>query len=488
MTMTLAELLGRPDAPATLIGGLASDSRRVRSGDVFFAYRGSAYDGHEYASDAVTAGAVAVVSERRVAVDVPNVVMAGVGRRIGGFARRFFGAPSSELNVVGVTGTNGKTTVAYNVARVAGTTGYMGTLGWGSPPSLCAADMTTADPISLIARLRALKRQGLDAVALEVSSHALDQGRVDAVDFAVGVFTNLGRDHLDYHGSVARYGAAKAKLFERSLSLGAVVNADDALGRSIMADLPSGTSPVSFGVDADVRWDGIVYGPDGLAGRWRTPWGEDAFSLPHFYGSFSIYNAAATLASCCLLGMPQAEVVDAMRALDAVPGRMQPVARSPRVFVDYAHTPDALDAALQAVRSHVVGGGRVILVFGCGGDRDRGKRALMAQAAERGADLVIATSDNPRTESPERILDDVAAGFRAPHQLLRIADRRRAIAAGLRHARTDDVVLLAGKGHERYQEIGGERVPFSDVAVVKNLVAQQRNEEATPPNGHGNAT
>ncbi|MCY3813670.1 MAG: UDP-N-acetylmuramoyl-L-alanyl-D-glutamate--2,6-diaminopimelate ligase [Gammaproteobacteria bacterium] len=470
MRMTLAELLGRPDAPPTVIGGLASDSRRVRSGDVFFAYRGRTYDGHEYASDAVAAGAVAVVSERPVSVDVPNVVMDGVGARIGDFARRFFEAPSGELHVVGVTGTNGKTTVAYNVARVAGTAGYMGTLGWGSPSALCPADMTTADPITLFARLRALERQGLNAVALEVSSHALDQGRVDAVDFAVGVFTNLGRDHLDYHGSVARYGAAKAKLFERSLSLGAVVNADDAFGRSILADLPSGARAVSIGVDAEVRWDGITYGPDGISGRWRTPWGENAFSLQHFYGTFSVYNAAATLAACCLLGMPQADVVDAMRTLDAVPGRMQLVAGSPRVVVDYAHTPDALDAALQAVRSHVAGGGRVILVFGCGGDRDRGKRALMAQAAERGADLVIATSDNPRTESPERILDDVAAGFRVPQQLVRIADRRQAIATALRRARTGDVVLLAGKGHERHQEIGGERVPLSDVAVVKNLV------------------
>ena len=471
--MTLAELLGRPNVPAIVIGGLASDSRRVRPGEVFFAYRGSTHDGHEFALDAVAAGAVAVVSERPLAVDVPNVVMDGVGRRIGGFARRFFGAPSSEIDVVGITGTNGKTTVAYNVARVAGTGGYMGTLGWGAPPSLCAADMTTADPITLLARLRALERQGLEAVALEVSSHALDQGRVDAVDFAVGVFTNLGRDHLDYHGSIARYGAAKAKLFERSLRLGAVVNADDALGRSIMADLPGATAVVSFGVDADVRWEGITYGPAGIAGRWRTPWGEDAFSLPHFYGPFSVYNAAATLATCCLLGMPQADVVDAMKALDAVPGRMQLVAESPRVVVDYAHTPDALHAALQAVRSHVAGAGRVIVVFGCGGDRDRGKRALMAEAAERGADLVVATSDNPRTEPPERILDDVAAGFRAPQQLMRIADRRRAIVTAVGLARSEDVVLLAGKGHERYQEVGGERVPFSDAAVVKSLVGEE---------------
>lgn len=472
-TMDLRELLHEEGVPALTVSGIASDSRRVAPGHLYVARRGNVFDGHDFVSAAVEAGAVAVVSERPVETGVANIVVPGIAGELGALGARFYGEPSRATDVVGVTGTNGKTTVAYNVACVAGTTAYMGTLGWGSPPSLCTADMTTADPITLLARLRALKHRGLNAVALEVSSHALDQGRVDAVDFAVGVFTNLGRDHLDYHGSVARYGAAKAKLFERSLALGAVVNADDALGRSIMADLPSGTSAVSFGVDADVRWDGITYGPDGIAGRWRTPWGENAFTLPHFYGPFSVYNAAATLATCCLLGMPQAEVVDAMKTLHAVPGRMQLVARTPRVIVDYAHTPDALDAALQAVRSHVADGGRVILVFGCGGDRDRGKRAPMAQAAERGADLVIATSDNPRTESPERILDDVAAGFRAPQQLLRIADRGQAIATALRHAQPGDVVLLAGKGHERYQEVGGERVPLSDVAVVKSLLGAE---------------
>ena len=474
---TLAELLDEPTAPKTTIGGLASDSRRVRPGDVFFAYRGSTFDGHAFAADAVAAGAVAVVSERPLAVGVPNVVVSGLGRRIGGFARRFFGAPEPGFALVGVTGTNGKTTVAYNVARVATATGrvatatgYLGTLGWGLPDALCAADMTTADPIALHGRLHGLARQGCEAAALEVSSHALDQGRVDAVDFAVGVLTNLGRDHLDYHGTLARYGAAKSRLFERPLARGAVVNADDALGRSILAKLPAGTRAVSYGVGADVSWTDVAYTSQGIDGRWATPWGACRFSLPHFYGEFSIYNAAATLAACCLLGMSPARVAEAMAELDAVPGRMQPVSAAPRVLVDYAHTPDALDAALRAVRQHVKGTGRIILVFGCGGDRDAGKRAPMARAAERGADLVIATSDNPRTESPERILDDLAAGFRVPGEVLRVVDRAEAIAVAVDRAGGEDVVLIAGKGHERYQDIGGVRHPFNDADMVRNLV------------------
>ena len=470
MSMTLADLLDDPTAPATAIGGLASDSRRVRPGDVFFAYRGGTLDGHEFAADAVAAGAAAVVSERPLAVGVPNAVVAGLGRRIGGFARRFFGAPAPGFDVAGVTGTNGKTTVAYNVARVSAATGYLGTLGWGLPGALCAADMTTADPIALHGRLRGLASQGCEAAALEVSSHALDQGRVDAVDFAVGVFTNLGRDHLDYHGTLARYGAAKSRLFERPLVRGAVVNADDALGRSILSRLPAETKAVSYGASADVSWEDVDYTPRGAVGRWATPWGASAFALPHYYGAFSVYNAAATLATCCLLGVPLAQVVEAMERLEFVPGRMQPVAASPLVLVDYAHTPDALEAALRAVRVHVEGAGRVILVFGCGGDRDRGKRVPMAEAAERGADLVIATSDNPRTESPERILDDMAAGFRAPRQVVRIVDRAEAIAEALGRADGDDVVLIAGKGHERYQDIGGARTPFDDADIVADLV------------------
>ena len=469
MKLTLPQLLDESRVPPVEVTGLASDSRRVRPGDVFFAYRGSAFDGHRFAGAAVSAGAVAIVSERPVDAGVPNVVVAGLGRRIGEFANRFFAEPSRELDVVGVTGTNGKTTVAYNIARVADDTGYSGTLGWGRPPSLCESGMTTSDPITLQKRLRALAASGCRRATLEVSSHALDQGRAEAVTFAVAVFTNLSRDHLDYHGSMARYGAAKQKLFARSLA-SAVVNVDDALGRTIVDTLPNATEVFAVGAKAAVRWTDVVYGHDGIRGLWHTPWGRRPFALPAFFGEFSVYNAALTLAACCSLGTSLADAVDAMAMMPAVPGRMQVVSRSPLAVVDYAHTPDGLRAALAAARGHLASAGRVIVVFGCGGERDRGKRAAMAEAAEAGADLVVATSDNPRSEDPERILDDIVAGFRSPSQSLRIPDRGRAIAAALARAGSDDVVLVAGKGHERTQEIGGERISFSDAEAIRTAL------------------
>ena len=466
---SLRWLLDDEHAPAVVVAGLASDSRRVRRGDCFIAYRGATFDGHDFAAAAVAAGAVAVISERPVEVGVANAVVAGVGRRLGDLARRFHGHPSAELAVVGITGTNGKTTVAYQIASAMNDAAYVGTLGWGSPPALCPSLLTTADPLSLQAQLRALKERGAEVVALEASSHALDQGRVDAVDFAVGVFTNLSRDHLDYHGTMQRYAAAKRRLFERALRVG-VVNVDDAVGRAIADRLPAGMDCVEVGRKAALRWTEVSYHAAGLEGTWITPWGRERFSLPGLFGAFSLYNAACTVGACCALDMPLVDVVAAMAQLPGVPGRMQLVARAPTVAVDYAHTPDGLRAVLAAARAHLAARGKVIVVFGCGGERDRGKRAQMAQAAEAGADLVIATSDNPRGEDPERILDDVAAGFRRPAAALRISDRRHAIATALECAGAGDIVVLAGKGHEQFQDIGGCKVPFSDAAVVREIL------------------
>ena len=473
---SLRWLLDDSSAPDVAITGIAGDSRRVRPGDAFIAYRGGAFDGHDFAAQAVAAGAVAVLSERPVQVGVANVVVADVGRRLGALGRRFHRHPSRELAVIGVTGTNGKTTVAYQIARLMVGGAYIGTLGWGQPPTLCASALTTADPLSLQAQLRTLKDRGAGVAALETSSHALDQGRVDGVDFAAGVFTNLSRDHLDYHGTMRRYAAAKRRLFERELRIG-VVNVDDELGRVIADDMPPGTECVEVGGQAALRWANVSYQAAGLEGTWVTPWGRAEFSLPGFFGEFSIYNAACALGACCAMDMPLADVVAAMARLSGVPGRMQLVARSPTVAVDYAHTPDGLRAVLGAARAHLDADGRlggrprrVIVVFGCGGDRDRGKRAQMGQVAEAGAELVIATSDNPRSEDPERILDDIAAGFRTKASALRISDRREAIAAALECAAVDDIVVLAGKGHEQYQEIGGHRMPYSDAAVVREML------------------
>lgn len=471
-TLSLRRLLADdavPDAtPDATIGGVACDSRLVRPGDLFVALRGAAFDGHDFAADAVAGGAVAVVSERPLALSVPNVVVADAGARVGAWGRRFFGAPSSELAVIGVTGTNGKTTVARHIAGLVERGGYMGTLGWGMGAATRPSARTTADAVTVQARLRALKDRGAALVALEASSHALRQGRVDAVDFAGAVFTNLTRDHLDYHGTMREYGDAKRRLFKRPLDF-AVVNVDDALGREIAAALPAGVESVGYGRDAAVRWSDLRYSRAGVAGVLRTPWGNGEFALPGFFGEFSVYNAAAAVAASCATGVPLAAALTRLRRMSPVAGRMQQVWSSPRVLVDFAHTPDALRAALAAARSHLAEGARLVVAFGCGGERDRGKRPLMARAAEAGADIVVATSDNPRGEDAGRILHDVMAGFQAPGKVLRIPDRRAAIAAAVRCADKDDIVLLAGKGHERYQELGARKLPFDEAAIVREL-------------------
>ena len=468
--MSLKQLLDDAAAPPVRVRGIADDSRRVRPGDLFVARRGAAFDGHEFASAAVAAGAAAVVSERPLDVGVPNVVVPDAGKRLGSLARRFYGAPSAGVAVVGVTGTNGKTTVAHHIARLCDAGGYIGTLGWGVPSCLHRSALTTADPISLQAWLRALGDRGVQVVALEASSHALHQGRVDAVDFAGAVFTNLTRDHLDYHGSMREYAFAKRRLFDRPLRF-MVVNTDDALGEEIARQGRAGTRIVTVGRDGDVRWRKLRMDTAGIRGHWQTPWGEAPFTLAGYFGAFSASNAALALAAACVLGAKFHDVVAKLALLPPVPGRMQQVHAAPTVLVDFAHTPDALRTVLAAARGHLRPNGRLIVLFGCGGNRDRGKRPLMARAAEQGADVVIATSDNPRSEDPDRILDDVMRGFASPDRVLRAPDRRKAIAAALDGARSDDIVVLAGKGHETYQEVDGRRVLFDDAALARGHFA-----------------
>ena len=486
-SMPLRELLNDDAAPVATIGGISSDSRRLRPGDLFVAVRGNAFDGHDFVADAVAAGAAAVVSERPVPAGVPGFVLPGLATRLGELASRFYAAPSDQLAVVGVTGTNGKTTVAHHVAGIADACGrgggYIGTLGWGRLGALQPTTLTTTDAVALQAHLRGLVDGDAGVVGLEVSSHALAQGRVDDVRFDVAVFTNLSRDHLDYHGSMPCYAAAKRRLFEREVPV-AVVNVDDPVGRDIAENSPAPQAAYSFGVQGSVRWANTEFRRDGIAGCWQTPWGSRNFLLSGLYGEFSLYNAAAALTACCALELPLRDVVDAMAKLPSVPGRMQRIAEAPAVFVDYAHTPDALAAALSAAQAHGAGG-RILAVFGCGGERDRGKRPAMAAVAEAGADVVFVTSDNPRNESPQRIIDDVMAGFRAPAAVHRIVDRREAIAAALAAAGPQDVVLLAGKGHERTQDAGGSKQPFDDAEVARALLAQAHREakDSSQPRG-----
>jgi UDP-N-acetylmuramoyl-L-alanyl-D-glutamate--2,6-diaminopimelate ligase len=438
---------------------------------VFLAVAGTGSDGHEFADAAVTAGAVAVLAEHPVKLqsNVAVVVVPDLGNRRGEIAARFHGYPSNSLYCVGITGTNGKTSVACHVAELASglgqSAGYIGTIGWGRMEQLEAATLTTESAVTTQKRLAAIRAAGAVWVAMEVSSHALAQARVCAVDFDVGVFTNLSRDHLDYHGDLASYGAAKAKLFE-SVKM-AVVNSDDAFGRELAQHLRS-IPVVTYGASGDVRWRDLEFSAGGVRGTWETPWGNSEFSLP-LYGEFSVANMAAAICVLCQAGLPFIKVLEAAEQVTPVAGRMEFFRGSRDVVVDFAHTPDALEKMLEALRPHVTG--RLVCVFGCGGDRDPGKRPLMAHAAEQHADVVWLTSDNPRSEDPEVILQEMRAGLSDATEVHVCVDRRQAIELAIGQADAADLVVVAGKGHEDYQEIAGRRLAFSDREIVQRLVS-----------------
>jgi UDP-N-acetylmuramoyl-L-alanyl-D-glutamate--2,6-diaminopimelate ligase len=390
-------------------------------------------------------------------------------------AATFFDEPARELTLAGVTGTNGKTTTVgmlrHLLEDTPGSTASIGTLGvlvgGDGTPLDGGSGLTTPGPVELQRVLRALRERGVSAVAIETSSHALHQRRIEGLEFAAAVFTNLTRDHLDYHGTMEAYFAAKALLVGQLAPDGiAVVNSDD----PAWAELPPAPRTVRFGLgaDADVRASDVSCMPTGS--RFRLALGGEtrAVALP-LLGDFNVANALAAAACAWALGVPGDDIVARLASMPQVPGRLEIVHERPTVLRDYAHTPDALERAIHAVRPFVVG--RLIVVFGCGGDRDRGKRPVMGRIAAERADLAIVTSDNPRTEDPERILDDVEAGMGGVHHE-RIEDRRDAIARALELAAPDDIVLLAGKGHETYQVRGTTRLPFDERRIVAEIISQ----------------
>jgi UDP-N-acetylmuramoyl-L-alanyl-D-glutamate--2,6-diaminopimelate ligase len=480
----LAELLPWPDAPAVTVTGVSCDSRTVRPGDLFLACRGSEHDGRAFISAAVRAGAVAVVADAGVAaVDrpagVPLLEVDGLAARLGPIASRFFDDPSRGLSVVGVTGTNGKTTVSQLVGqllraldRPCGVIGTLGaSLGDDRAGNAGAATHTTPDAVSLQAQLAAWRDQGVSHAALEVSSHALDQGRVNGLHVATAIFTNLSRDHLDYHGTMRAYGEAKLRLFRQPGLRHAVINLDDPFGARVRGALDAGVTAVTVstraGRGADVTVEGATLDAAGVGGTLVTPWGRGAFRAP-LVGDYNLANVVAAAAAALTLGFELAPVLAALPSLLPVPGRLEAVPndRGLQVVVDYAHTPDALEKVLLTLKELTAG--RLLVVFGCGGDRDPGKRAPMGSVACAFADAVFVTSDNPRTEDPRHILDDIAAGCRGDYQFE--VDRATAIAAAIEAARPGDCVLIAGKGHEDYQVIGRERLPFSDVDTARRAL------------------
>lgn len=483
MSLHLDQLLeGLAPAPHVAIRGMTLDSRRVVPGGLFVALAGQRSHGLAFAAEALERGAAAIVYEPPVPLGMVSpsqaIAVPGLRDRLGELSDRFFDAPSRALRVAGVTGTNGKTSTVQLLAQALDANGRragsIGTLGIGLHGALREGERTTPDVIAVHGALAELCAAGAADVAMEVSSHALDQGRVDAVHFAVAVFTNLTRDHLDYHGSMAAYGAAKARLFDWPGLCAAVVNLDDDFGARIFSNLPAGL--IAIGVSsqgapaARLRADSIAPTATGLAfdlidGTTRVP------VQSRLLGRFNVDNLLAVAGVLLAYGEPLGRIAELLAMLDPVPGRMNRLggdARTPLVVVDYAHTPDALEKALASLRDHVVG--RLFCVFGCGGERDTGKRPQMAAIAERLADRVVVTDDNPRGEDGDRIIADIIAGFARPSAADVQRDRARAIADAISAARPGDAVLIAGKGHEPYQEIGGVRQPFDDRQVARRVL------------------
>jgi len=495
---TLAELLrgaAAGDCPPTLVRGLALDSRGVEPGTLFLACRGSAGHGLEHLQAALAAGAAAVAFEPPFTplprdCPVPLVPVPGLAARAGAIAARYYGRPGEDLLAIAVTGTNGKTSVTHLVAGMLGgagscDAGLIGTLGSGRPGALRQGRLTTPDAVSLQRLLAEFRDAGLGAAVLEASSHALDQHRLDAVPIDVAVFTNLSRDHLDYHGDLERYKQVKSRLFARPGLRAAVVNIDDPAAPAMLAACPAGVRRfgVGFGggqaLEALEAVDELLLAepprPGGTGIGFRLHAGGAALECSsRLIGRFNAENLALALGVARALDLPLEQAARALAALPPVPGRLECFGGGPGkplAVVDYAHTPAALAAALAALRE--TGRRPLVLVFGCGGDRDRGKRPEMGAVA-RAADRVILTSDNPRSEAPAGIIEAIAEGLAGHEAVQVIPERAEAIRRSLAEAPAEAVVLVAGKGHEDYQEIAGRRLPFSDRALVASLAGRRR--------------
>jgi len=454
------------------VSGIADDSRKVIAGSAFIAVRGWNSDGHDFLDSAAKAGATMAIVEDPSRTALPTITIRE-GRRAAALAASIaFGDPARKLRLLGVTGTNGKTTTTSIMRHLfddgRASSASIGTLGVlvGSEGEVVpgGSGLTTPGPVELQRVLRMLVDRGVRTVAMEVSSHSLDQRRIDGLEFDVVVFTNLTRDHLDYHGTMESYFAAKARLLDYLKRGGtAVVNADAQEWGALRTQSP----PVTFAVHsaADVRADGVRFTPRGSEWRLVTPRGAAPVILP-LIGDVNIENALAAAASAFSLGQSPDSIAERLGSVPQVAGRLEIISTDPTVLRDYAHTPDALERSLKTARAFTRG--KLIVVFGCGGDRDKGKRPLMGAIAERDADCAIVTSDNPRTEDPDAIIDDIEAGMRSS-QHERVTDRLSAIRRAIDLAGDGDIVLLAGKGHETYQIRGTTSYPFDEKEIVKEI-------------------
>ena len=495
--MSLAALLkGILDLPKDMmieVARLTLDSRHVQSGDLFLATPGINVDGRDYIDSAISQGACAVLWECEQGsvpipiawrqspsgTTVPVIAVEDLTHKVGVLADRFYHQPSKSMFVVGITGTNGKTSSSQFIAQAIDTDSHcavMGTMGWGFLGELNETTHTTPDAVRCHQWLDTLLQQGAKTVAMEVSSHALDQGRVNGVAFDCAVFTNLSHEHLDYHGDMVNYAKAKQRLFLFPDTRHHVINVDDEFGLRLAENLPAGTSCVRYGIDnlaaADISATNIVQTEQGLQFQLQTA-SAVAEVQSQVYGKFNIYNLLATAGVMLSMGYDLKQIVKRLALIHGVAGRLQVIraGNQPVFVIDYAHTPDALENVLLAIKAHFHG--RLWCVMGCGGDRDKQKRSKMAAIAEANAEQVVLTNDNPRSESPQAIVQDMQAGMRYPDKAMVELDREAAIVFAYQHAAPTDVILVAGKGHENYQLIGDKKLPFSDQAVIERILKKE---------------
>ena len=473
------------------ITGVAIDSREVKPGDLFLAYQGTDFNGVNYIDDAIRAGAVAVAIDREEQIDSelfsrPIIKVASLRQQAGTIISRFYDEPSKKIRVIGVTGTNGKTTVSYMITHAMSlcgrTASLIGTLGYGQAGNIISGKTTTPDPVSLHSMFSSWKNN-IDTVAMEVSSHALAQGRVSGTSFDIAILTNISRDHLDYHHTFEEYADAKFKLFEVKELKHAIINADDQFGCKFIQAISDEINIVAYSkclkeFKTDKKNSSFVYVENIETNCLSTeiaiqsPWGRGIIHTK-LLGRFNVDNLLAAFSALCVSGIPIEKTLRALSAFKGIPGRMESFAskNTPLLVVDYAHTPDAIKKALQALRPGCAG--KLYCVFGCGGERDSGKRAPMGALAERYCDQIILTNDNPRSEDPDQIIQHILEGIKDRDQVIIKPDRSAAITNTFLHAGPDDVILIAGKGHETAQIIGHEVLPFSDRQLARRLTESE---------------
>lgn len=499
------------DAANIAVRNLCLDSRQLNAGDVFIALVGVKVDGRNFIAKAIEMGVAAILVEADKnwqGIDwlgkVPVIAVENLPEKVSDIAGRFFADPSKKIPLVGITGTNGKTTCSLLVAQLmAGLqqkSGVVGTIGYGVIDStsiapvfqqlglLTSTGLTTPDPIALQRILAGLVNAGASSIAIEVSSHSLQQKRVAGLQFSHAIFTNLTQDHLDYHGDFIRYGNAKAQLLHAAGLKTAIINADDDWAKNLATKAPAKVNVISYSTraQADIYAQDIELHAAGARAHIISPWGEADINSP-LLGEFNIGNLLAVIACVCDQGYRLEQLLPLIEKLEPAPGRMQlvtvdQVAQEIQAIVDYAHTPDALENTLNAIRQHKPG--RVWTVFGCGGDRDKSKRPQMGKIAERLSDYVIVTNDNPRSEDPATIAADIVRGMNHPNGCLVIADRAQAIDFAVQQAKVGDIVLIAGKGHEDYQVFATQTLPFSDskqvrISLQRRIAKREHQHEAS---------